>query len=92
MNSSIANGGTLLNHLLAHHLAQNETIPLALPFVLGILTSSRAVQRCEVEEGIGGPIMKRFVNFYIIRPAAITLSSKVEIKKKLIDRRSDLVA
>lgn len=51
----------LLNHLLAHHLATNDAIPAALPYVLSVLRDEQSIAKCEQEEGLGGPVMHRWV-------------------------------
>ncbi|BGP05481.1 hypothetical protein JCM10049v2_001287 [Rhodotorula toruloides] len=49
-----------LDHLLAHHLAQNDAVPAALADVLDTLVSQRVVARCEGEEGLNGPLLHRW--------------------------------
>ncbi|KAL8281544.1 hypothetical protein RQP46_006228 [Phenoliferia psychrophenolica] len=50
----------LMNNLLSHHLAANDAVPENLDHVLSVLRNERAVQRCELEEGLGGPVMNRW--------------------------------
>lgn len=50
-----------LEHLLAHHLAQNDAVPAALADVLDTLVSQLVVARCEGEEGLNGPLLHRCV-------------------------------
>lgn len=51
----------LMNNLLSHHLAANDQIPANLDHVQSVLRNERAIQRCELEEGLGGPVMNRSV-------------------------------
>lgn len=48
-----------LDHLLAHHLAQNDAVPAALADTLDTLVSQRVVAWCEGEEGLNGPLLHR---------------------------------
>lgn len=50
---------SLINHLLAHHLANNESATFNSKYVLGVLQTERAIAKCEAEEGSSGPVMHR---------------------------------
>jgi hypothetical protein len=54
-----------VDHLLAHHLDLNERVPAALPHVLSLLQSTRALYTLELEEGQHGPLMHRYVLFLL---------------------------
>lgn len=49
-----------VNHLLAHHLDQNDRVPLALSHTLSTLQASRTLYNLELEEGQHGPVMHRY--------------------------------
>ncbi|KAK4695577.1 hypothetical protein P7C70_g8526, partial [Phenoliferia sp. Uapishka_3] len=53
-------GVQLINNLLSHHLAQNESVVASSDHVLSVLKNERAIQRCEQEEGLGGPVINRW--------------------------------
>ncbi|GAA5973703.1 hypothetical protein JCM11641_005089 [Rhodosporidiobolus odoratus] len=49
-----------LNHLLAHHLAQNDAVPSQVDHVLNSLNSLNIIAQVQQEEGSGGPLMHRW--------------------------------
>lgn len=51
----------LLNHLLAHHLATNDSVQSSAEYVLSVLRNEKAISTCETEEGLGGPVLHRSV-------------------------------
>jgi hypothetical protein len=50
---------TMLNHLLSHHLATNQSIPSSLNYLESVLETQRLVSRTEQEEGTNGPTLHR---------------------------------
>ncbi|GAA5984343.1 hypothetical protein JCM5350_001024 [Sporobolomyces pararoseus] len=65
----------MLNHLLSHHLATNQSIPSSLNYVLQTIESQRLIARTEQEEGTNGPTLHRWQLRLISLLAASNTSS-----------------
>ncbi|GAA5902037.1 uncharacterized protein JCM6883_000472 [Sporobolomyces salmoneus] len=50
----------MLNHLLSHHLATNQSIPSSINYISSTLETQRLIARTELEEGTNGPTLHRW--------------------------------
>ncbi|GAA5879094.1 hypothetical protein JCM3774_005567 [Rhodotorula dairenensis] len=50
----------LLEHVLAHQLAQNDKVPASAPHVASLIQQQRIIARAEHEEGLNGPVLHRW--------------------------------
>lgn len=50
---------SMLNHLLSHNLATNDSIPASINYVAPVVETQRLVSRVEQEEGTNGPTLHR---------------------------------
>lgn len=66
----------ILQHLLAHEVAQNEYIPNALAHLVAVLSSTDAISSCEREQGTRGPVLHRW-NLRILSLVGSALPSAV---------------
>lgn len=53
----------LVNHLLSHNLATNDNVLESIAHVRSVLHDQRAIQKCEADEGLGGPVINRSAAF-----------------------------
>ncbi|GAA5871004.1 hypothetical protein JCM16303_001658 [Sporobolomyces ruberrimus] len=51
---------SMLNHLLSHNLATNDSIPASINYVASVVETQRLVSRVEQEEGTNGPTLHRW--------------------------------
>lgn len=50
----------LIEHVLAHQLAQNDAVPAAAPHVASLIQQQRIIAQAELEEGLNGPVIHRW--------------------------------
>ena len=52
----------LIEHVLAHQIAQNDAVPAAAPHVASLIQQQRIIAHAELEEGLNGPVIHRYVH------------------------------
>ena len=50
----------LIEHVLAHQLAQNDAVPAAAAHVASLIQQQRIIAHAELEEGLNGPVIHRY--------------------------------
>lgn len=66
----------MLNHLLSHHLATNQSIPSSINYISSTLETQRLIARTELEEGTNGPTLHRSVPFAVPLPFSQLILSR----------------